>query len=77
MKLLENLYGFKTVEYFGHNLIVPNWTKYLACDADGSVVAFYRSPMMMEEFWLGGKHEIMAIFSLYRMDWKETLKEVG
>ena len=40
MKLLENLYAWKSVEYFGHNLIVPNWAKYLTCSPSGYVIAW-------------------------------------
>jgi hypothetical protein len=79
MKLLENLYAFKTVEYFGHKLIVPNWAKYLACDEDGTVCAYKNTPYSARRYWLdhdAENTEVIAIFSLERVDWKETLIEV-
>lgn len=76
MKLLENLYAFKTVEYFGHKLIVPNWTKYITCSPSGFVIAWdeENKPWKCSDGWdSDGQSEVIAVFSLNETDWKETL----
>lgn len=68
MRIIEQLYAFKTVEYFGHNLIVPNWTKYLACEENGLVVAYEYKPICcLDDGWCGGANEMRdsAIYAIH------------
>ncbi len=83
MIIKEQLYFWKSVEYFGYNLVVPGWTKYMACDEDGSLYAYSGNVQPEGEaedgnWWYGADNfEKIAIFCLEGVNWKETLVEVG
>lgn len=75
MKLLSNCY--KKVKYFGMELIVPQYTKYITVDAYGIVCVYARKPQ--EGFGssfmapLNTKYEMVAVVDLEGMDWRDTL----
>ena len=43
--------GWKKVTYFGHELIVPEWTKWLAIDSFGDVTCYESIPPKHDSFW--------------------------
>lgn len=52
MKIIENNWWLsKQVGYKGNLLIVPVWTKYIATDANGLVVAYKGKPTREELWW--------------------------
>lgn len=86
MKLLS-LPQKKKVIYFGMELMVPFWTKYVATEDDGLVLAFKSKPVVLDEtgkkfglvIWNNpdaDEMEEIATVDLEGMNWKETLVEV-
>lgn len=77
----------KKIIYFGIELMVPIWTKYVATEDDGVVLAFISKPVVLDEtgkkfglvIWNNpdaDEMEEVAKVDLEGMDWKETLVEV-
>jgi hypothetical protein len=77
MKLLKEL---KPVTYFGINLLVPQWTKFIATDQDGLIYAYEGRPVTGLFYdWVneyGDNAEHIERADLEGMDWKQTLVEV-
>ena len=71
------------VEYFGAVLIVPSWTKFLACDADGEVYAYSVEPDQQRDFWSTSDAEARDARVPFSKDfglcpfWHQSLKEVN
>lgn len=42
----------KTVNYYGHDVDVPDNATHLATDRDGEIYAFYREPKLSGGVWL-------------------------
>ena len=77
MKIIE-MYGCtKPVYYFGLNLEVPEWTKYIAVDEFGNLYCFddENKPWQTRDgLWdSDGKQEILAKVKLEGADWNLTL----
>ena len=71
--------GWKKVMYFGHELIVPVWVRWLVSDMNGLVGGFEAEPRAGKIYWLGDDSEatnILMYLNLNGMDWRETLREV-
>lgn len=41
----------KTVTYFGNDLLVPNWVKFIATDEDGEVCGYSHEPEYDDGVW--------------------------
>ena len=77
--VLELADGWKKVSYFGHELIVPTWVRWLVSDMNGLVGGFEAEPRVGKIYWLGGDSEatnILMYLNLNGLDWRETLREV-
>lgn len=49
MKIINKNPVIKKVNYFGHALVVPDWTRYIAFDQSGHLFAFHFEPMRKED----------------------------
>jgi hypothetical protein len=71
----------KYVTYFGQELIVPDWTKYIATNLDGKVYAYNNSmpAFISRRRWIqnvnDGKSTILTTIK-YSGDWTKSLVEV-
>ncbi|MCT8345118.1 MULTISPECIES: hypothetical protein [Photorhabdus] len=82
MKLISLIKPIK-VNYFGIELSVPHWTKFIATDESGLVFAcnmLPRTEFNCYERWDSDspsfRDEIIAVVDLEEMDWEETLVEI-
>ncbi|OCQ53617.1 hypothetical protein Ppb6_01243 [Photorhabdus australis subsp. thailandensis] len=79
MKLISLIKPIK-VNYFGIELSVPHWTKFIAMDEIGLALAWNKKPSQLKGYWdsesLQSQYEIVAIVDLEDIDWKETLVEI-
>jgi hypothetical protein len=76
MKLLG---GQKKVIYFGIELMVPDYTKYLAVDEDGRLHGYKGDVVYIGGIEFYGSYSddfFIGIVDLEGMNWKETLVEV-
>ena len=77
--VLELADGWKKVTYFGYELIVPDWVKYLAIDANHMINGFDSNPYMIDGYWTiksGFIMDELPEFNITDFDWRETLREV-
>ncbi|NHB93548.1 hypothetical protein [Photorhabdus cinerea] len=79
MKLISLIRPIE-VEYFGIELLVPHWTKFIVTENKGFVLAWNKKPSQLKGDWNSksprSQYEIVAIVDLEDMDWKETLIEL-
>lgn len=67
----------KRVTYFGIELEVPEWARYLATDKDGETFAFKTEPEIQKSpFWIGEPCRMICTVDLLEMDWEDTLVEL-
>ena len=67
----------KKVNYFGIDLVVPRWTKYLATDKNGEITAYNSKPKLDKTSWVFvGRFCFVTDVDLEGQDWRETLMEV-
>ncbi|QXF34321.1 hypothetical protein CE143_15060 [Photorhabdus luminescens] len=68
------------VNYFGIELLVPFWTKFIVTESKGIVLAWNKKPSELKGYWDSesqqSQYEIVAIVDLDGTDWKETLVEI-
>lgn len=81
MKLLTSEQWF-VVDYFGMQIIVPKYYRYLAVDSDGSLFAHRQKPELFPldktaRWFSGFSDTFLGDVDLEGMDWRETLKEVS
>ncbi|MCC8376503.1 MULTISPECIES: hypothetical protein [Photorhabdus] len=84
MKLIKSLpIETKTVDYFGIQLTVLRFIKYLAADKDGIIYAYLKEPRSNDGLWLESSSATfdyfsmpVAIVDLKDIDWKDTLVKV-
>lgn len=82
MKIIEELKP-KVVTYFSMELMVPYFTKYIAADKDGTLIAFANEPRpnFDENFsvWIdpeAGDLQLIATVALENFLWTDTLQAV-
>ncbi|WP_448512149.1 hypothetical protein [Photorhabdus laumondii] len=82
MKLISLIKPIQ-VKYFGIELSVPHWTKFIATDEMGLVFAYNmlpRTEFLCYERWGSDspsfQDEVIAVVDLEEMNWKETLVEL-
>lgn len=74
----------KKIVYFGIEIVVPIWAKFIATEDDGAVLVFESKPVVMDEsdkpyglvIWNNpdaDEFEKVATVDLEGMDWKQTL----
>ncbi|QXF35193.1 hypothetical protein CE143_19990 [Photorhabdus luminescens] len=65
------------VNYFGIELLVPFWTKFIVTESKGIVLAWNKRPSQINGNWDSespqSQYEIVAIVELGDTDWRETL----
>ncbi len=70
---------YKTVNYFGLSLTVPEDIDYVATNSYGVVYGYFSEPELCDEFWdthYDGFPKVrLATVNLHGLDWKETLRE--
>lgn len=70
---------YKTVNYFGLSLTVPEDIDYIATNSYGGVYGYFSEPELCDEFWDNRRYGIpkvrLATVNLHGLDWKETLRE--
>lgn len=68
----------KLITYFGVELQVPNWTKWVATDADGELVAFANKPLYTFNHWYSEIDKVLTLKESvnYDGDWRKSLREV-
>lgn len=81
MKLLTSEQGF-VVDYFGMQIIVPKYHRYLTVDDEGLLFSHSRKPELLPHgqpygWFSGGSDQVLGEVDLDGMDWRETLKEVS
>lgn len=68
------------VNYFGIELLVPFWTKFIVTESKGIVLAWNKRPSQINGNWFSespsSQYEIVAIVDLEDINWKETLVEL-
>ncbi|NHB89932.1 hypothetical protein [Photorhabdus tasmaniensis] len=79
MKLISLIKPIK-VKYFGIELSVPFWTKFIVTDHNGIVSAQNEKPLQSNGSWISEsvqyQYEIVAIVDLENVDWKDTLIQI-
>lgn len=77
MTLVESCY--KTVNYFGLELQVPLFAKYIATDRDGEAWCFDEEPQRNNRYWnlTSDSLNILSIgyVNLHGLNWRETLRK--
>jgi hypothetical protein len=63
---------WKEVDYFGYDIHVPTWAKYMATDADGAVFAYEAPPTAYE-----GKWSHLACYKVQLVEEFATLESIG
>ena len=70
---------YKTVNYFGLYLTVPENIDYIATNSYGVVYGYFSEPELCDEFWDNRRYGIpkvrIATVNLHGLDWAETLRE--
>lgn len=72
----------KTVEYFGMQIVVPEWVKWLAVDGDGKLFGYECEPdILVNEDWdewysQEGKCRCITEVILEEEHWSQTLMEL-
>ena len=70
---------YKTVNYFGLSLTVPEDIDYIATNSYGVVYGYFSEPELCDEFWdtyhCGIPKVRLATVNLHGLDWTETLRE--
>ncbi|UVX30768.1 hypothetical protein S10a_00055 [Klebsiella phage VLCpiS10a] len=69
---------FKTVDYFGLNLIIPSSIKFIGTNASGEVYGYSHEPERYDEFWDTYRCPSvipLATVNLHGLDWRETLRK--
>lgn len=69
--------------YYGRDIIVPPWSRWLAMDKDGLAYAYEKEPVMKEGYWseeLQGEGEYISIAwyppEVAKQNWRDSLREV-
>lgn len=85
MKIINKNPVIKRVNYLGHTLIVPYWTRYIGFDQSGSLFAFHFEPMKVENrfnvhgHWINREWDAKVQFIGKVVDskikWNESLRE--
>ena len=71
--------GWKKVTYFGHELIVPDWVKWITVNSNGNTYGLGEKPTISGSFWFiagRGVFDELPGFNITDFDWRETLREV-
>lgn len=79
MKILETYFEEVLVGYFGHGIVVPNWTKWMATNRNGYVYVWddENKPWKCADGWdSDGKNECVAKVELEDKEWYETLVDL-
>lgn len=70
-------------DYYGRDIIVPPWTRWLAMDKYGVAYAYKKGPVMKEGYWteeLQGEGENISIAwyppEVAKQNWRNSLREV-
>ena len=70
-------------DYYGRDIIVPPWSRWLAMDKDGVAYAYEKEPVMKEGYWteeLQGEGENISIAwyppEFAKQNWRDSLREV-
>lgn len=70
-------------DYYGRDIIVPPWSRWLAMDKDGVAYAYEKEPVMEEGYWteeLQGEGEYISIAwyppEVAKQNWRDSLREV-
>ncbi|UAW58808.1 hypothetical protein AVIO78A_023 [Escherichia phage vB_EcoS_AVIO78A] len=70
---------YKTVNYFGLSLTVPEDIDYIATDSYGGVYGYFSEPEPCSEFWdthYDGFPKVrLATVNLHGLNWRETLRK--
>lgn len=70
---------YKTVNYFGLSLTVPEDIDYIATNSYGVVYGYFSEPELCDEFWDNRCHGIpkvrLATVNLHGLNWRETLRK--
>ena len=74
-----NVNCYKTVNYFGLSLTVPEDIDYIATDSYGGVYGYFSEPEPCSEFWdthYDGFPKVrLATVNLHGLNWRETLRK--
>ena len=71
--------SYKSFNYFGINLKLPNRIKYIATDSDGEVYGYYRTPYNDSNSWGTADEDDVYLFLgtiEFKGDFKHSLVEV-
>lgn len=70
---------YKTVNYFGLSLTVPEDIYYIATNSYGVVYGYFSEPELCDEFWDNHRYGIpkvrLATVNLHGLNWRETLRK--
>lgn len=75
----------KTLNYYGHNVTVPDDVTHLAADRDGQVFAFVKEPTLSTHVWWPSVDDagLMTCYEVecpyldtQAVDWRDSLKEI-
>ncbi len=69
----------KTVEYFGHSFVIPEYYSYIATDEMGDVFCYTETPVVNERdgVWQSKSACNVALGSVeYIGDWKDSLMKI-
>ncbi|EJS0970487.1 hypothetical protein NW995_002483 [Salmonella enterica] len=77
MTLVNVEYNATKILYFGMEVIIPDWTNYLATDSNGEVYAYDNKPIIDGDDWFVGDSTIIhvATVNLHGLNWRETLRK--
>lgn len=77
---IDQFFGIKVVDYFGHKIALNKDFKFIATDSDGFVYGYYARPFAVENFWMAldgdYAHEAIYELDLEDSDWRLTLLEL-
>ena len=79
MKILETIELGKKVNYFGHEIEVPDWAEYLAVGANGDLFAYDIKPFKTKDFFVGKGDSLLAKIAtvdLEGLNWEDSLVDI-